>query len=863
MKMIQTVVKKRLLLVIIIIMIAISSILNADKINGIVTDHMTADFLEGALALLLDPDDDEFVISAVTDAMGQFTLIDIPYGRYQLEVRKDGYFSNVVFDLDIKADETLSVKVSLLKKQKRHCDDFCFMLGGIEVKAEERAIIPEEIATVRKIDSGEIEHSQASSLADIISLIPGIEKTGQPGLSKSSKLGIRAVTSGTGIVDAMDAFGTTIVIDGVEMTNDANAKQRGVTGTTGIDLRMIPADNIEMVEVISGVASVKYGNYAEGVVNVKTKSGIISPKLKVKMNPDTKTLSYSAGKRFEVSTFNYNLDYGYSERDLRIIGDEYHRIYFKTDYTHCFLNERLKLKPTFSYNKRIDSDEPQGPRKMIDYDNGYRLSGRLNFDYKKEENDILSGRFSIDMDNKQYYREKWVTDQITTADTIYSGYVGVAEEIGIEWYLRSRLEREIKKLDRPTKHTFLYGTEFNYESNTGEGLILDTLLNYYGAYSSRRSVSFIDYPAFIELSIYAEDKIKREILGLPMEFVLGLRYDVYNPTGIKFNNMLEEKSFLTSEHGDFLSPRFNMRISFSDNFKMRFSAGQVVKGISLAQIHKANAYYKFRYMEGDSSYVIEESYSQKNPDLQAYSTDKYDLSMDLKLGDIIGMTTTAYWSESSNRPMGVSYPWGFEENPDTISATSYSKYENRGWRETWGVETSLNTKRINGIRLGFNATYKFSHSGRSGLNYDSSPDTSYEDIWYRPSSTWYEKVVLDYKVTYVSQRFGIWLTVEAQQTPLSHRKNIYNGGDKMKTVDDEEHLFTQNMYNWYDDEMYDYKNKWLMNFRLSKSIFTKTEVSLYINNVLDDRAEWVNPFTGSTSDLNSPIYYGLEMSTQW
>ncbi len=850
-------------MVILIMMIGISSILNAGKINGIVTDHMTADFLEGALALLLDPDDDEFVISAVTDAMGQFTLINIPFGRYQLEVRKDGYFSNVVFDLDIKTDETLSVKVSLLKKQKRHCDDFCFMLGSIEVKAEERAIIPEEIATVRKIDSGEIEHSQASSLGDIISLIPGIEKSGRPGLSKSSKLGVRAVTSGTGIVDALDAFGTTIIIDGVEITNDANAKQRGVTGTTGIDLRMIPADNIEVVEVISGVASVKYGNYAEGVVNVRTKSGVTSPKLKVKMNPDTKTLSYSAGKQFEVSSLNYNFDYGYSERDLRVQGDEYHRIYLKTDFMRCFADERLKLKPSFSFNKRIDSDEPQGPYNIIDYDNGYRLSGRLNIDYKREENDILSGRLSFDMDNKQSYREKWVTDQITTADTIYSGYVGAVEEIGIEWYLRSRVEREVKNQDQPTKHTFLYGAEFNYESNNGDGLILDTLFNYYGAYSSRRSFPFEDYPAFIEFSIYAEDKIKREFLGLPVEFVMGLRYDVYNPTGINFSKMLEEKLFLTSKHGDFLSPRFNMRISFSDNFKIRFGAGQVVKGISLAQIHKANAYYKFLYWEGDSSYILEESYSQKNPDLQAYSTEKYDLSFDLKLGDIIGLTTTAYWSESSNRPKGVSYPWGFEVNPDTISATSYSIYENRGWRKTWGIETSLNTKRINGIRLKFNATYKFSHSGRSGLIYDSSPDTSYEDIWYPPYSTWIEKVVLDYKLTYVSQKYGIWMTVEAQQTPLSHKKGIYYGGQKIKTIDGEEHLFTQGMIYWYSDELYDYKNKWIMNFRLSKSIFNKTEVSLYINNVFDDRAEWVDPFTNSTRDLNSTIYYGLEMSTQW
>ncbi len=844
-------------------LVVLQSVLSAATISGSIKNHLSKDPVEGALVLLLDPRDDEFVISAVSAGDGAYQLLNVPSGKFNIEVRKQGFYCNGEFDLLVKGEEKLRVNVNLLECDRRHSDEFCFMLGGIEVKAEEKAIIPEEIETVRKIDSGEIEHSQASSLADIVSLIPGIEKSGKPGLSKSTKLGVRAVTSGSGSVDALDAFGTTIVVDGVEITNDANAKQYGVVGNTGIDLRMIPADNIEEVEVISGVASVKYGNYAEGMVRVKTRAASVNPKLKAKMNPDTKTLSYSSGKKFGLSSLNYNFDYGYSERDLRVNGDEYHRFYLKTHYNYCSPNSKLKLKPSVSYTKRVDSDEPQGPYNMIDYDNGYRLSGKIAMDYIRSENDQLSGQVSFDMDDKQYYREKWVTDQVALPDTVYAGFVGVAEEIGREYYLRARLEREIKREGKATQHSYLIGSEFSYEANSGEGLILDTLFNYYGAYSSRRSFSFEGYPAFVEYSLYAEDKLSRELLNIPIEINYGLRYDVYNPTGTNFSSMFSDKAFLKSKHGDFLSPRFNMRISFTDNVKLRFGVGRVVKGISLAQIYKAAAYEKLLYWEGDSSYVVEESYPQQNPDLQAYSTSKYDLSLDLKYKDIVGLTTTAYWSESNDRPSSSSYPWGYSENPDSITSSTYSIYENRGWRKSWGVETSLHTKRVHGVRLNFNATYKFSHSGRSGLNYDSAPDTSYEEIWYKPYSTWYEKVVLDYKLTYVSQRFGVWVTLEAQQTPLSHKKALYYGNKKTKVVDGEEHVFTQNMYYWYDDELYDYGNKWLMNFRLSKSLFDNTEISLYINNVFDDRAVWENPFMNLTSDLNSPIYYGLEMSTQW
>jgi len=73
-----------------------------------------------------------------------------------------------------------------------------------------------------------------------------------------------------------------------------------------------------------------------------------------------------------------------------------------------------------------------------------------------------------------------------------------------------------------------------------------------------------------------------------------------------------------------------------------------------------------------------------------------------------------------------------------------------------------------------NVTYRFEKSGRTGLTYDTGPDTAFgETVWYKPPYSWSEKVIIDYQVNYISNRLGIWITLEAQQIPLENRKTIY------------------------------------------------------------------------------------------
>ncbi|MDZ7763810.1 MAG: TonB-dependent receptor plug domain-containing protein [Melioribacteraceae bacterium] len=70
------------------------------------------------------------------------------------------------------------------------------------------------------------------------------------------------------------SLGTQVIIDGVPVSNTANL-QAGIgysTAGSGVDLRLIPAENIESVEIIRGVPSVKYGDLVDGAVIVKSKA---------------------------------------------------------------------------------------------------------------------------------------------------------------------------------------------------------------------------------------------------------------------------------------------------------------------------------------------------------------------------------------------------------------------------------------------------------------------------------------------------------------------------------------------------------------------------------------------------------------
>ena len=839
--------------------------LGAASISGTVQSQMLREPIPGALIILQKPHDNSFSVTTTSDKQGNFVIENVEPSTYHIEAAKKGFYKNVLFDLKVQSERNYTVMVRLLQQRIESSDEYCFMLGGIEVCSVEREVIPEDPVTIRKIDSGEIAHMQATNLGDVLALVPGIEKTKNQGLADATKVGVRTISTRSANPDALETFGTVIIVDENQMTNDANMTTMVYdrSAISGVDLRTIPADNIESVEVITGIPSVEYGNFANGIIKVNTKSGVITPKLKAKLNPDTKTASFSHGFRFKQSVLDYHVNYGYSERNLRKDGDEYHRIHGNATYTHNFLDDRLETKLRSSFTKLVDNERPTDVSKMSSTNKCYITSHNLKLEYQEQEDRKTMAYIGFNLDHKDGHKQKWVAEQIVIEDSIYAGYFGKKEEIGNEWNLRAKLKRYRTLEGKRSKHELLAGIEWDYQKNTGDGLILDPVFSYYGPYSARRSFPYDDFPDLTTFSFYAQDDVSGKLLGKKYALILGLRYDAFNPTGFSFEELTKNGNLLKSNHGDFFCPRANFQYFFSDKLRLRLGAGKSAKAVSLGYMFREPAYNQYQ----QDTTIIVEIQERYNPELQTYTTDKYEISLDIKPVESIGFSLTGYYSESENRPSSISYPWGYDVNPDTISSKTYSIYDNRGWNRSRGLEFTLRTKRFHNFQYKLNVTYRNSESGQIGRVYDASPDTTWEEVWYPANSRFREKVIVDGQINYINQRLGTWITLEAQYIPFERTQDKYHGNTTYKEVEglEEAKLFYQRMAEWWDRKPIDSGGRILINLRISKSIAHNTELSLYINNIFDDRARWKHPYREDSlySEHNPPIYYGLEVSTQW
>ena len=268
---------------------------NTGGVYGIVSDT-TGDRLIGANVVIR-----ELMIGSQTDSKGYYSIKNIKPGTYIFEVSFMGYHKYVK-RVHITAGHMIEINVSLVST--------AFQIGGIEVIGS-TDLIPRDVNTKTVITSGEIEHFQASSIKDVLDLVPGVQKSDNPGLGKTSQISVRGSE-----VDKLSSFGTLIIVDGSPVSNNANMQfekfESSTSGSSnigaGVDLRTIPADNIESIEVITGLPSVRYGDFTEGIINVQTKIGPIPNRLKIKNNPNVTEGNFGGGVLLGESGLNYNFN---------------------------------------------------------------------------------------------------------------------------------------------------------------------------------------------------------------------------------------------------------------------------------------------------------------------------------------------------------------------------------------------------------------------------------------------------------------------------------------------------------------------------------------------------------------------------
>jgi outer membrane receptor protein involved in Fe transport len=825
-------------------------------------------------------------------------------GNYKIVAKPGGYTVMVSFIGYEKIEEKLTLVANRILERDYYLKSQSFEIGGIEVVADNE-FIPLSPETKTTVTSGEIEHIQASSLNDVMELTPGVE-TSNPTLNSVEQATIRGG----------DPLGTQIVLDGVPISNNANL-QVGVglsTANSGVDLRSIPAENIKEVEVIRGIPSAQYGDLIDGLLIVKTRAVPHAPRVKFKYNPNVYETNLSGGVQVQDWVFNGNLNVASSSRDVRIEGDGYTRI--AAQLTAELASEEMGIKNILYFTRSFDERKEQPGYALreawFNRDVNFKYTGNFNYNFSSFSQ--LEAKFSASYTKQDSYEQQLVSrDNIVISDRIEEGtqegrivfgtYLGKKEIKGDVFNLFADLNYRFRFFTGDFLNSWIAGVNWRNDFNRGEGIVFDPLFPPSLSIPTPRIRTYEDIPAYNILSLYLEDKITGR-LWKPFTLQIGARYEVYRPNGFNLSGLWGDGDLIDSYNGSFLNPRFNFSYNLFDDTQIRLSYGVTSKSPPMGMIFAQDKYYDFvdtvsvvNPQAPDSNFSLISTFirQQANPNLQAYRQVKYEVSLDQQIGSL-GFTITGYFNDTRNSFTNLSQPTTFFKtsypnwpdpslsNPKDTLIDTYNSYSNFGWSEVSGFEFSMRTRRLPVINAVFklDAAYIYEERGTDNGYYFGSQrfvDALGLDVlpMYNSIEYYSKDLLINYRLEIQAESLGMWFTLHVQQKliEIDGRRNYDDTlaigyfsstgdlidipeGDRINPVNQQMRRIVEP----YELNEEDKPNKFLFNFKVSKSLWKGAAISFFVNNFLNNRPLYSSrrrsPNFPSYTRRNPEIFYGIE-----
>ncbi len=610
--------RKAIFILVLALLLPVCPVLRAAgplKLKGKVLDAKSGEPVVGAVVKL-----DDNYLWAVTDLDGHFSLEGIQTGKYPLNVSCLGYvddnrtltLSKDILDLEIK------LSISSLA------------LDEVVVTAEKSK---DNINTTQKIGRNALDHLQMSSMTNITALLPG-GKTINPDLTTESTLSLRSGGSTAGNA----AFGTAVEIDGVRMGDNAN-----LSGMTGTGTRGVSVDNIESIEVITGVPSAEYGDLNSGMVRVITKKGRSPLSVTFSVNP--RTYEASAAKGIDLGggrgVLNISGEYANATRKLTSPYTSYTRRGFTFDYSNTF-RKILRLEAGISGN--------------IGGMNSENDPDMFSNEFTKERDNILTPHFkltwllnkgwitNIRLEGSVYYHDQrqhvhaynsyassqpavhYEENGYSIADalplTFYSDQVTDSRELDYSAGLHYNWLKHFGK----AKSVLKAGVTWKADGNVGDGeYYIDPSLAAHGY----RPRPYSEYPYMHNLAAYAEDNLTFPLGRTSLNLSAGLRFENIFIKGSEYDRLRT------------LSPRLNAKWSLTDFLSVRGGWGITQKLPSFYILFPRQEYrdiqtFGYSYGNtGDATYIY---YTQPfrmtfNPELEWQRNTNSEIGIDLDLKD--------------------------------------------------------------------------------------------------------------------------------------------------------------------------------------------------------------------------------------
>ena len=480
---------------------------------------------------------ERFLSGLQTSDHGTFRFSDLAPRRYRLQVSSVGYAT---------LDTLVTLNGDLQCTLRLHAT--AISLGEVTVTAQEK----KGLTSTSVIDRTAMQHLQPSSFSDLLSLLPG-GMTATPHTNVANVARLREV--GISSSDyAISSLGTKFMVDGAPIGTDANMQLLGrnmnadgnrSTVGYGVDMRMLATDNIEQVEVVRGIPSVKYGDLTSGLIRIERKR--VATPLEVRIKADGYGKLLSAGKGFALgNNWILNADGGLfnSKADPRNRFETYNRLNFSARLHKFWLlaqGGRLNWDVASDYAGNIDHVKTD-PEVQVNKEDRYRSSYHrvglsTSLRYSPHEDSWLQSlllRYSTSVSFDEIDQTKFVSvDRDTPAplteengeyDGTYlpSTYVARHQVKGMPFYSNLRLEGNAQKAMGALSHVLTMGVEWQYNKNFGQGQVYDYQRPIDGT-SSRRPRAFKDIPATNLWAFYAQDEAKLSVGKHIITALLGVR----------------------------------------------------------------------------------------------------------------------------------------------------------------------------------------------------------------------------------------------------------------------------------------------------------------------------------------------------
>ena len=606
-------------------------------------------------------------ILAVTNADGQATLRNVEEGMYTLLVSYVGYESE---NIRVKVEKPLTLTCQLTPTT--------LALQEVNVVARQKA---GGASTTSVIGRQAIDHLQASSLADVMQLIPGQLMTNTD-LTAQSNLQIRTLTNNN-----TAAFGSSVILDGMPVSNNGNLSVGNVSTTafTGTDLRNFSADDIDEVEVVRGIPSAEYGDLTSGLMVVKSKIGVTPWQLKGKINPGM--MNYSLGKGLKMNRYgvlNFNVDYAQAWGDPRLKTKSFDRYTVSVGYGVDITRKwHTDTKVRYMYSKDWSGNDPDLEEEGIENRSTVKNfslthNGKISVDRLLSRNISYTVGITLsgtDSKNQGYQSLTNGVVHLLTAQT--TGYHQVAWKampyLGTG-YTESRPGNIYAKVNNSfslktgkVNQHFKMGIDYHYDWNSGRGYYNEDESLPYKLNDSSRPRAFSDVPGLHQFAAFVEDNLTWNYAkGKNLRVQLGARFSAMQP----FSDV---RTFA-------LSPRVNVSMDVTKWLTLRAGIGMNSKTPGLNYLYPDKKYkdiatttYYHNSSLDPSLYPasVVEYYTyvydvESSKNLKNATTTKVEVGADFKLPGGRKLSITAYQDRTPNGFTNASEFFTFVANKYSI-----------------------------------------------------------------------------------------------------------------------------------------------------------------------------------------------------